>query len=459
MSKRLILAASFALAAALFFSGARAQSRQPAPSPVVARAILPGEKSSDIRQQTFDIVWRTVKEKHFDPAMGGVDWDKARETYAPRAAAAKSDQELYLVLQEMLGELRQSHFNIIPPGSFIPENQNEPSNGGIGVDLRLVGGAAMITRVEPDSSASKAGLRPGFVIKQVDAKTVEQIVAPFAKISERPEIKNLRITRRILSTVNGVPGTAVRITYLDEEDRTRETTLTREKLKGELSPSLGNFPPQYTEFETKRLANGPNGSGYIGYIRFNMFTTPVIEKLKAALTEFSAADGMIFDLRGNPGGVGGIAMAIAGKICEKPGLLGTMKMRSGAMKFAVFPQTNPYTGPVAVLIDGLSGSTSEIFSGGIQEMGRAVIVGERSVGAALPSVFQKLPTGALFQFAIADFKTPKGVLVEGRGVIPDVEVKYDRASLLAGRDAQLEAAVGQIRESQQKARRKSPAAK
>ena len=64
--------------------------------------------------------------------------------------------------------------------------------------------------------------------------------------------------------------------------------------------------------------------------------------------------------------------------------------------------------------------------------------------AALPSVIQKLPTGALFQYAIADFKTPKGVLIEGRGVIPDVDVKPTRRTLLAGRDAQLDAAVEQI---------------
>jgi carboxyl-terminal processing protease len=130
-------------------------------------------------------------------------------------------------------------------------------------------------------------------------------------------------------------------------------------------------------------------------------------------------------------------------------------MRSGELKFAFFPQENRYAGPVAVLIDGMSASTSEVFSSGIQEIGRAVIVGERSAGAALPSFIQKLPTGALFQFAVADFKTPKGVLIEGRGVIPDVEARYDRASLLAGRDAQLEAAVEQIRKSRKKASRKS----
>ena len=104
MIKRLFLTASFALAVTLLLGGAWAQAQQPAQSQVVAGAVPSSEKSGDIRRQAFDIVWRTVKEKHFDPAMGGVDWDKVRETYAPRAAAVKSDQELYRLLQEMLGE-------------------------------------------------------------------------------------------------------------------------------------------------------------------------------------------------------------------------------------------------------------------------------------------------------------------------------------------------------------------
>jgi carboxyl-terminal processing protease len=466
MNKRLIVTVAFALAATLFIAAARAQAQQPTQAPVVTGAVSPNEEAGDIRRRTFDIVWRTVKEKHFDPAMGGVDWDRAREIYAPRAAAVKSDQELYALLQEMLGRLHQSHFNIIPPGSFVPEEQKDGSGealgGGVGVDLRLIMGAAMITRVAPDSSAWKAGLRPGFLIKQVNAEPVEQILAVFAKSAERAELKHIHMTRRILAAINGEPGTTVKIAYLNDKDQTREATLTRERLKGEMSPRLGNFPPQYTEFEAKRIPNTPaanaTGSGYIGYIRFNIFTTPVIEKLKTAITEFSDSDGIIFDLRGNPGGVGAIASTIAGKICDKPGSLGTMKMRNGEMKFAIFPQPNAYTGPVAVLIDAMSASTSEVFSSGIQEMKRAVIVGERSAGAALPSFIQKLPTGALFQFAIADFKTPKGVLVEGRGVAPDVEAPYDRASLLTGHDAQLEAAIGQIRMSQEKTRRKASAA-
>jgi carboxyl-terminal processing protease len=253
----------------------------------------------------------------------------------------------------------------------------------------------------------------------------------------------LQLTRRILAEISGEPGSSVKISYLDGGDRPRTVTIKRERLKGELSPPLGNFPPQYTEFEAKRLP------GDIGYIRFNIFTTPVMAKVRAAMREFGDTRGLVFDLRGNPGGVGAMAAGIAGLLTTRQGSLGTMKMRKNQLNFVFFPQVNPYEGPVAVLIDGGSGSTSEIFAGGLQEIGRAVVVGERSVGAALPSYFLKLPTGAIFQYAIADFKTPKGVLIEGRGVIPDLEVKLERKSLLAGRDVQLEAGIERL---QQKAR-------
>jgi carboxyl-terminal processing protease len=244
--------------------------------------------------------------------------------------------------------------------------------------------------------------------------------------------------RRLMGRIKGKPGTSVRLEYLDAEDRPHSVSLVREAQKGEMAPAVGNFPAQYTEFEAKRLA------GNIGYIRFNIFVMPIMPRVRAAVREMRDAPGLIIDLRGNPGGIGGMAIGIAGMVEAEQNSLGTMKMREGELKFVFFPQPGAFTGKVVILVDGESASTSEIFAAGLQELGRATVVGERTVGAALPSVFQKLPTGAIFQYAIADFKTPKGVLIEGYGVIPNVEVKPTRDALLAGHDAQLDAAVERV---------------
>jgi len=423
-----------------------AQTRQvPAGTPDEAHVA-----SRDARDQSFEIVWRTVKEKHFDPTLGGLDWDKVREQYAPRAASARTDSEFYEVLRQMLGELHQSHFNIMPPESVVEDDSSEPKGGGLGVDLRLVDGLATITRVAAGSKAEAAGLRPGFIIKRVGDTNAEQVIALYAKSKESQAIRNLRTVRALLSRINGAPNTEAHITYLDERDQPHEVTVTRERLKGEMSQRLGNFPPQYTEFEAKRLADGT------GYIRFNVFVILLMDRIREAIREMNDAPGLIFDLRGNPGGFGGMAPGIAGLLESEQDSLGTMKMRSGEIKFTFFPQPKPYLGPVVILTDGGSASTSEVFAAGLQELGRATVVGERTAGAALPSLFEKLPTGALFQYAIGDFKTQKGTLIEGRGVIPDVEVKLTRRSLLQGRDPQLEAAIEQTRK--QSKERKAAAA-
>src|SRR5882724_5620176 len=89
------------------------------------------------RQESFEIVWKTVNDRFYDPTFGGVDWKKVRERYAPMVAAAQSDQEVNRLLQTMVSELHQSHFVIIPKEAIpklIPRNTSDGENSADDMD-------------------------------------------------------------------------------------------------------------------------------------------------------------------------------------------------------------------------------------------------------------------------------------------------------------------------------------
>ena len=142
-----------------------------------------------------------------------------------------------------------------------------------------------------------------------------------------------------------------------------------------------------------------------------------------------------------------MAMGLAGWLIDpsqktQPDLrLGSMYLRGQALKFFINPRVDAFTGKVAILVDGTSASTSEIFAGGLQDMHRARIFGTKTAAAALPSVITRLPNGDGFQYAVANYISEGGKALEGNGVTPDVEVKLTREGLLAGHDAVVDAAV------------------
>ena len=96
---------------------------------------------------------------------------------------------------------------------------------------------------------------------------------------------------------------------------------------------------------------------------------------------------------------------------------------------------------MAIIVDPMSASTSEIFAAGMQRIGRARVFGERSAGAALPAMMERLPSGDVFVHAVADFTDPRGRRIEGAGAEPDEIVRLRVEDLEAGRDAPVEAAV------------------
>lgn len=431
MKRKAILGAALAL---LAFLAASAQQTAPAPDKVKT-------DNAELRRQSFEKVWQTINDNHFDPTFGGVDWQKTREIYAPQIAAAKTDAEFYRIMQRMIGELKLSHFSIYPQNLNV-DSAAGGGEGTLGIELKMLDGKAVIARIEKDSGAERANLKTGFVVEKVDGKTVAEILAPLEKNlaarGENERVVKLYAERTLANMLNGKPDSIAKIEISDEKNQARNFDVKRSLAKTEMSLAIGNFPAQPVLFESKLLSEN------IGYIRFNMWTIPQMPKIRQAIRDFAGAKGIVFDLRGNPGGIGGMASGVAGLLMNERATLGSMNSRSTKTEFIVYPQTAPFAGKVIVLTDYGSASTSEVFAAGLQENGRARIVGERSAGAVLPSVFTVLPIGAIFQYPVSDYKSPKNVLIEKRGVAPDTEIKQTRAAFLENKDLPLEEAIRQI---------------
>lgn len=393
----------------------------------------PGE--AELRRQAFDKVWNTINERHYDPTFGGVDWKKVRETYAPKAAVAETRADFHAVLRRMLAELKLSHFGIFPRA--IDSSASLRSSGNIGIEIKIMG-QPVINRVDPGSTAAAAGLKPGYTVLKIDGKTIGDVVreveSSFAGRKLTPGMQQVYRERAIETLIDGAPETSVKLEVSDEKNRVRTFEVIRKPFTGEISQALGNFPAQEVVFESRMLASG------IGYLRFNIWVVPQGQKVRRALREFAGAKGIIIDLRGNPGGIGGLAPGVAGLLVNERTSLGSMNTRDSEQKFIVYPQADPFLGKIVILTDHGTGSTSEVFAVGMQEIGRAKIIGETSAGAVLPSIFDTLPTGVIFQYAISDYRSPKNILIEGRGVLPDIKVVQTREALIEGHDMPLEAA-------------------
>jgi carboxyl-terminal processing protease len=405
---------------------------------VIATALsVCGQPASQLDLDSFEKVWTTVRDKHWQTKPGGLDWQAIHDEFRPRVEKAASREEARAVMQEMIGRLKQSHFAIIPAPVYSVLDEDGEGPGVTGIDARILDGQAIVTSVDPGSPAEKQGVRPGWQIQQAGGKDLKVILD---QARSNPAIHELQLTRAVLARLSGPIGGKVDATFLDGSGKTVELKLDLTAPRGALS-AFGNLPAQHVWFETKRL-------GSTSYVRFNMFLDlpRVMAGFQQAVENCRPCDGLIIDLRGNPGGIGGMAMGMAGFLVDKPNQrLGTMYLRDSTLNFVVNPRASVLTAPVAVLVDGNSASTSEIFAGGLKDLGRARIFGTRTAAAALPSAFERLPDGDGFQYALANYISQGGQPLEGLGVTPDVEVQLTRPALLAGHDSVEDAALDWIR--------------
>lgn len=409
---------------------------------VVALTLLTSSKGQIKKNQNVEIlstVWETMNNQYFDSTFNGLNWQEQYEYYKPIIESCKTNDSLYYYLNQMLFKLGVSHLGVVSaeeagkigdPQLFL--------DGTLGIDVRYLKGEAVITSVKKNSSAYNAGIKSGFTLIELNGKTIKAIAAkrksePTPPFNER----NLTsmITQDIIRELYGTPGDTVRIHYLDAGNIEHDVAVQLKERNIFKATLLSDVPEIYVSVD-KRIINDE-----IGYIRFDVFHPVILDTLINIINGYKHLPGLILDIRGNPGGDFDTRRTLAEQFVSGRTLFWKYKSRSGIREVFLIPPKEPYKGKLVILIDVLSGSSSEEFSGGMKAIGRATIIGQQTAGKVLTMEVVPLPEGALFVYPNQQTMTSKDEVLEAVGVIPDIKVELRKEELLKGKDSQLEKAV------------------
>ena len=278
-------------------------------------------------------------------------------------------------------------------------------------------GYATIVNVYEDSPAEKAGLKAGDILEKIDDHEVgdEQLDT-------------------VVSWIKGEKGTDVKITVLRDGEEL-ELTATRDTIE-----------VKTVSYEMKE--------NQIGYIKVSEFDTVTYDQFKEALDDLEkqGMQGLIVDLRNNPGGSLDTVTNML-RLLLPEGTIVSTKDKNGKKDEITCDGTHEFKKPMAVLVNQYSASASEIFSGAVQDYGTAKIVGVTTYGKGVVQQLMDLGDGTCLKVTIAEYYTPNGRSINGKGVEPDVEVEYQYDEENPKADNQLDQALstvhGEISESTQ----------
>lgn len=422
----------------------------------------------------FIQVWQTVLDKHYDPTLGCLDWAVVGERYGKRVVEAGDDADkAYDVINETLGLLGQSHMRATPArASKAPALPSGPAR--VPIEIRMVEKRPVVTRLlpsapaapegdgeqpeQPEGTAPEAGPEGGVVkvgsleelldvplgaaVVEIGGVDLTPILVGEhdAHTGERPA-EVARAQAAAVSRLLRCPDKAERDVVFEDAAGERHTdTTTCEMPAGDLV-SLGNLKNLSSNVEYKMV----DETAKVGWLRFNIWMMPLMPKIRSGLAALreAGAEAIVLDLRQNPGGVGQMSSPVARMFLDDAAELGEMHMRDFTTELKVLSGgDDPFTGPLYILVDEGTASTSEIFAIAMRDLERATIVGAGpSAGMALPSVIETLPSGGTLQFVVGDYRSPNGNVPEGTGVKPDVLVEETREAFLAGGDPVLDKAV------------------
>lgn len=300
---------------------------------------------------------------------------------------------LYYVDETQPGELMDEAIesmlqSLDPYTNYIPEEMVEDYKiqttghyGGIGASIQTFEDKLIITNTYEGFAADKAGLKPGDVILTIDGNDVTG-----------------KSTDDVSKILKGAPGTTVEVGLRrDGNEITRK--IERDDVQVKSVPYYG------------MLENN------IAYITLSSFTDKASKEIKEALADLkenNQVDGIILDLRGNPGGLLNEAVNVSNIFLDKNQevVITKGKLEEWEKTYKTLNQPEDVNTPVAVLINRGSASASEIVAGTLQDYDRAVIVGQRSFGKGLVQQTRKLSYGAQLKVTIAKYYTPSGRCIQ-----------------------------------------------
>jgi carboxyl-terminal processing protease len=287
-----------------------------------------------------------------------------------------------------------------PHSQFLEAKDNEELEedlsgeyGGIGVEVEVRQGAFSVITPIAGSPGDRAGIRLGDQIVSIDGSPVQHNVA----------------MDKIVDKLRGKPHTHVRVGLLRPSDgRHLELDLVREVIK-------------VMSVRGTRVIDGATG-----YIEIQEFNDHTGEQFDEALNQLlkKGIDSLVIDLRNNPGGPLDAAVEVAEPFFKKDDLIVYYQGRKASDRENYLSETegDPIRMPVAVLVNDLTASAAEIVAGALKDAGHAVVVGERSYGKGSVQTIFKLRNGEGLRLTTAHYFTPSGALINGKGIVPQVEV-------------------------------------
>ncbi len=335
------------------------------------------------------------------------------EFYYQKPTAA---ERTYGAVRGMLATLGDDYTAFVQPSIASIERENiEGLFGGIGAYVQLNEfGQLIIAYPFPEHPAAEAGLRAGDVILSVDNQPLENLT-----LAEGTAL------------IRGPLGTVVHLEiYRPGTDETFEVDVERVEIK----------------IPTVRAEMLEDGIGYVALYRFNGVAAEQLESEIAGLLE-QEPRALIFDLRGNPGGLLDEAVDVSDLFLSE-GLVATQRT-SLYNEPRVF---NATTGdlaediPLVVLIDGGSASASEIVAGAIKDRNRGVLIGTHSFGKGSVQLVHDLSDGSQLRITYGAWYTPNETDLRETGIIPDIEVEIPE-TLTAGDDPWLDTAIQYINDT------------